>query len=221
MKKANKNKLFVFITFVILTGLVISGCASFPGSPGGARSTRGGSLSPTRTDSISGAGGTSAKGLKLIWVKSVDFLEKNWISLLIIIVICATGTYLHLYLRRKTKKPGLKKLIISLVPILASLFLIFLVLNSGMLRNDGNFRRFKLEQVFKRSSIQNIGTRRTHAYVNVDRLNFRTGPSTSYRIIRVLTKNTRIEVISSFGTWWKIKYGNVEGYVNSRYLRRE
>jgi uncharacterized protein YgiM (DUF1202 family) len=57
-----------------------------------------------------------------------------------------------------------------------------------------------------------------YAYIQSDALNVRSGPSADNRVITTLGKNTRVAVISKSGTWWKIKYGNVEGYVNSQYL---
>ena len=151
------------------------------------------------------------------WSKFTGFLEKNWISLLIILIICAVCTIACLKVKRKGKKAIITKSVI----ILVSLGLIFCVSYFGMMRHDGNFQRFKWEQIFKRAASKNNEARTTHAYVNVYRLNFRAGPSISHRIVRVLRRDMRIEVINNSGLWWKVKYDNIEGYVNSRYLRRE
>ena len=59
----------------------------------------------------------------------------------------------------------------------------------------------------------------SYAYVNTDGLNVRSGPSASNTVVTTLSRNTRVQVISKTGSWWKIKYGNIEGYVYSEYLR--
>ena len=57
-----------------------------------------------------------------------------------------------------------------------------------------------------------------YAYVSSESLNVRSGPSTNDRIVTTLKMNTRVQIITKSGTWWKIKYENLEGYVNSQYL---
>jgi len=58
--------------------------------------------------------------------------------------------------------------------------------------------------------------------VNTDTLNVRSGPSADNSVVGQLARNTRVEVIDrSAGTWWKIKAGTIEGYVNSTLLRGE
>lgn len=155
------------------------------------------------------------------WSKSVGFLGKNWLSLLIILIICTVCATICRTIKRKMKKPLIKRNIIMASVVLASLGLIFGVLRFGIMRNDGNFQHFKLEQVLKRVPLKNNEAKTKHAYVNVNRLNFRSGPSASHKIIRGLSRNTRIEVINDFETWWKVKHENIEGYVNSKYLRKE
>ncbi|MGL5316425.1 MAG: NlpC/P60 family protein [Peptostreptococcaceae bacterium] len=54
-------------------------------------------------------------------------------------------------------------------------------------------------------------------YVNVDGLNFRIGPGTSYSVITVLKKGQAVEVLQD-GTWCKIQCLNKIGYVSSAYL---
>jgi N-acetylmuramoyl-L-alanine amidase len=58
-----------------------------------------------------------------------------------------------------------------------------------------------------------------YAYVSSDALNVRSGPSANYVVVGRLSQNTRVQVINKTGAWWKIKSGNIEGYVNSEYLR--
>ena len=55
--------------------------------------------------------------------------------------------------------------------------------------------------------------------VNADALNVRSKPSADSTLVGTLSRNTRVEVLESSGTWWKIKSGKIEGYVNSSYLK--
>jgi len=55
--------------------------------------------------------------------------------------------------------------------------------------------------------------------VNADTLNVRKGPSADTALVGSLPRGTRVEVLSNSGTWWKIKSGKIEGYVNSSYLK--
>jgi hypothetical protein len=58
-----------------------------------------------------------------------------------------------------------------------------------------------------------------YAYVKSNGLNVRSGPSANNRVLATLKMNSRVQVINKTGAWWKIKYGNIEGYVNSTYLK--
>ena len=58
------------------------------------------------------------------------------------------------------------------------------------------------------------------AYVNSNGLNVRSGPSVDNRVVTTLTMNTRVQVLDSSGQWWRIRFGNIEGYVNSEFLRK-
>ena len=49
-------------------------------------------------------------------------------------------------------------------------------------------------------------------------LNLRKGPSTSYAVIKTLSKGTEVTVISSSNGWSKVNVGGVSGYVSSDYL---
>ncbi len=55
-------------------------------------------------------------------------------------------------------------------------------------------------------------------YVNCSALNVRSGAGTSYSIITTITKDTKVEVISTSNGWSKIKVGTITGYVSSKYL---
>jgi len=242
MNKTKKYLEFI-VVLVVLIGLVLSGCLSGPasltdrdkdtstGAGGGSSAARGGgSLSSAQGggNSSSAQGGVihrlGAAGQKT-WSKLVGFLGKNWLFLLIILIICIVCAYVCRTVRRKIRRPLKRNLTMASV-ILASLGLIFGVLHYGIMRNDGNLQALKWEQVFKRVDFKRVpfknnAAKTKHAYINANRLNVRSGPSPSHKIIRGLPRNTRVEVINDSGTWWKIKYEKTEGYVNSKYLRRE
>ncbi|WP_158540694.1 SH3 domain-containing protein [Romboutsia weinsteinii] len=55
--------------------------------------------------------------------------------------------------------------------------------------------------------------------VSVDRLNMRSGASTSYRVITVLTKGTNVEVMSESNGWSKVKHDGRIGYVSTEYIK--
>jgi uncharacterized protein YgiM (DUF1202 family) len=57
--------------------------------------------------------------------------------------------------------------------------------------------------------------------VNTDTLNVRSGPSADNSIVGTLPRNTRVEVLDRPGQWFKIRSGNIEGYVNSSLLKDE
>lgn len=54
--------------------------------------------------------------------------------------------------------------------------------------------------------------------VTASSLNFRSGPSTSYKIIGVLSKGQQVQYISSSDKWLKVKYNGVMGYVYGDYV---
>ena len=56
--------------------------------------------------------------------------------------------------------------------------------------------------------------------VTASSLNFRSGPSTSHSIIGSLQKGQQVEYISESGSWAKVKYNGVTGYVHGDYLTK-
>ncbi|MDY2737409.1 C40 family peptidase [Intestinibacter sp.] len=56
--------------------------------------------------------------------------------------------------------------------------------------------------------------------VTASSLNFRSGPSTSYRIIGSLYKGQKVEYISTSGEWLKVKYNGTIGYVHGDYVTK-
>lgn len=55
---------------------------------------------------------------------------------------------------------------------------------------------------------------------NTNSLNLRIGPSTKYKVIKVLKKNTVVTQTAKKGTWSKVKVGKTTGYVSSKYLTK-
>jgi len=55
-------------------------------------------------------------------------------------------------------------------------------------------------------------------FVNADSLNVRSGPSADTALVGTLARGASVDVLDKSGTWWKIKSGNIQGYVNSSYL---
>ena len=60
-----------------------------------------------------------------------------------------------------------------------------------------------------------------YMYVNADSLNVRSGPSADNALVGTLVRGASVEVLDKSGTWWKIKSGNIQGYVNSSYLKEK
>ena len=50
-------------------------------------------------------------------------------------------------------------------------------------------------------------------------VNFRTGPSTSYKVISTLPRNTEIKILAKAGSWYKISYNGSTGYMAADYVK--
>lgn len=59
----------------------------------------------------------------------------------------------------------------------------------------------------------------TQTMVTTANLNMRTGPSTSYSIIRVIPNGAQVKVISTNNGWARVIYGGSEGYASLSYLK--
>ena len=62
-------------------------------------------------------------------------------------------------------------------------------------------------------------TTNTVKKITTANVNMRTGASTSHSIIKTVASNTVVEVISSSGSWDKVKVGGDTGYINNSYLK--
>ncbi|MGE7624362.1 SH3 domain-containing protein [Viridibacillus sp. NPDC096237] len=56
--------------------------------------------------------------------------------------------------------------------------------------------------------------------VNAETLNMRSGPSTNYKVVKVLKKGNKVTKISTKGTWTKVKSSNTTGWVSSKYVNK-
>lgn len=54
--------------------------------------------------------------------------------------------------------------------------------------------------------------------VDADALNLRSGASTSYSVICTLYYGNKVNVIASYGSWYKVNYNGTVGYVNKNYI---
>jgi hypothetical protein len=159
---------------------------------------------------VSGGGGILGLiAFAFIWTWIIEFLEKNWISVVSILGIIVVCVIVCIIVGKKVYRSGLP----LFLTILISGGLIFGVIYFGMMQYDGNFERFRKTVASSTSSNADF------AYVNTDVLNFRKGPDASYDIIKGISKDVRVQIIDKSGIWWKIKVDGIEGYVNSEYLR--
>lgn len=58
-------------------------------------------------------------------------------------------------------------------------------------------------------------------YSTTSNLNLRTDASTSSRVLLTIPKGKSVSLISKHGSWYKVRYGNSQGYVSSQYLSSE
>ncbi|HHY81768.1 MAG TPA: SH3 domain-containing protein [Clostridiales bacterium] len=55
--------------------------------------------------------------------------------------------------------------------------------------------------------------------VTASSLNVRSGAGTSYKIIGGLKRDTKIEILGTSGSWYKIRYNSLTGYVHKDYVK--
>jgi beta-N-acetylglucosaminidase/uncharacterized protein YraI len=68
-------------------------------------------------------------------------------------------------------------------------------------------------------AIKQESSNKTTKEVNIDNLNVRNGPNTSYGVVGKLKKGEKINVLSEDNGWTKISYTGREAYTSSRYLK--
>lgn len=92
------------------------------------------------------------------------------------------------------------------------------VLNGQQISGYVHSKYVDVSQTDTASINVNARTPRMTGYVNEDALNFRTGPSTSYAIIRVLYRNTEVTILGTSDDWYYIQVGTETGYVLAQYI---
>ena len=50
-------------------------------------------------------------------------------------------------------------------------------------------------------------------------LNMRSGPGTSYKVIKSLKKGAKVTIAATKGSWYKVKHGSTSGYVSKKYIK--
>lgn len=73
------------------------------------------------------------------------------------------------------------------------------------------------------AAVFHVNTAHIHAskkgITTASELNFRTGPTTNFSVIRQLAKNTEVTIIGENSGWYKVKAGNDEGWVSASYVQ--
>ncbi|MDR2447087.1 MAG: SH3 domain-containing protein [Treponema sp.] len=160
----------------------------------------------------SGGGGVLAL---VILGAIVQFITENWVYIVIVLgvaivcVIVCFVIYAHAY------NPGLK----IFFAILVSLALIAGVIYFGPKIAEGSYANRNSSPPPPQISESPENPAYSYAYIMADGLNVRSGPSAGYSVVGRLYKNERVRVMDNSGLWWKVKSGDLEGYVNSKYLR--
>lgn len=145
----------------------------------------------------------------LIPAAIIYFVKLYWMYVVsgVIAVICIIACK-KIY--RKAFKPGVK----IAITIFVSIALIVITLSIAPYINGNTKQILPLRT-------QTPSTQTRYMLVNSDALNVRRGPSADHGIVSQLKKNTRVQILDSSGQWWRIKSGNIEGYVNSSFLINE
>jgi hypothetical protein len=138
-----------------------------------------------------------------------NFIVENWVYIVIVLGIAVVCVITCLIIYANANKPGLK----IFLAILTSISLIIGVLCFGPRIQNGVVPA--KNQKPASTTTQQI----SYAYVNSDALNVRSGPSADYSIVARLQKNVMVQIISNSGDWRRIISGNIDGYVNSKFLR--
>lgn len=155
------------------------------------------------------AGGGGA--LIFIWLimQFIEWVKENSFYIISIAVILFVCVIICLIIFFKSTRPGFK----IVVTIAIAIGLVFLDIRFGT--EIQNFL-FKREQLY--SSRYTEYSKKMYGYVHSNRLNLREGPDVSYQKIISIPKDARVSIIDNSGTWYKVQYNDIIGYVNSKYL---
>ena len=137
----------------------------------------------------------------------IAFITRYFLYVVSIAVIVIACLFICKSFRRKGKNPAL--VILISIGLILGVFYIVPQLENGSIQLPAVFHN------------QASPAQARYMLVNSDALNVRRGPSTDHTVVGQLAKNTRVQVLNSSGQWWRIRSGNIEGYVNSRFLINE
>ena len=151
--------------------------------------------------------GVDGVGLILFIIGIIWFIKNYW-TYAVCVAIAGICLFIILKISRRAIKPGLKVLITGLVGI-ALIVIVLVAAPSANAKKPQPNRN------------QNTSVQARFMLVSSDALNVRKGPSSNYDVAGQLKKGDRVQIIDSSGQWWKIRAGNIEGYVNSSYLIEE
>src|SRR5690625_1038142 len=72
------------------------------------------------------------------------------------------------------------------------------------------------------ANVFNVNKNHPHAgktgSVTASSLNFRTGPTTKFSVIKALSQGTKVSIIGENSGWYKVKVGSQEGWVSTSYI---
>lgn len=158
--------------------------------------------------SISGGAISSAGVGALLLIIGVIWFIKNFWMYLVAVAIAGLCVFICIKIYQNAIKP-LTPILITIGVSIALILVVIIVPNVNKSKTATQTR------------VQTPTTQTRYMLVNSDALNVRSGPSVDHGVVGRLNKNTRVQILSSSGEWWKIKSGNIEGYVNSTFLKKE
>jgi hypothetical protein len=141
----------------------------------------------------------------------ISFIIKNLMYIVSIGVIVIACVLICKNLQRRARNPGAKiflTIIVSIVLVIGVFFAVPVIQNGGL-------------RAIPVSRNQTVPAQARFMLVGSDALNVRKGPSANNDVMGQLKKGDRVQVLNSSRQWWRIKSGNIEGYVNSQYLIEE
>jgi len=163
---------------------------------------------------VTATGGGGLIGLIVvvfIIYKVLEFLEKNWVSVIAILSVIILCIIFCNIIKRKLTEAGLA----IFIAILMSLGLIGGIIYLGPMQNDGNFNRWQNKTI---ATKQTAPAAEITAKVTSD-VNFRAGPSGNSEVLKILTKGTIVTITGeSSGDWTPVEHDNVKGWVSSQYI---
>jgi len=162
----------------------------------------------TEPNTIIGVGVFALFALAMIIIEKIgNFIEENSLFIELFLGLFVIFAIIHFIFVKKTR-------IRTLIIIIIAIGVFFSIFSSYPMKKE-EFLKFIKKPSFTQTEL----LEKKYAVVTSDALNIRSGPSTDNEIIGRLTKETIVEIIDNSKLWWKIKSGNIEGFVDSDYLQ--